>query len=138
MKSDFYGLVLKFIGVLLVVTLPIRPALIAVSLLVLIDFLTGIAASYKEGRRITSGGFRRTVVKTLVYQTAILVAFMIETWLLEGVAVVKVITGLIAITEGKSFFENIYRLTGINFWNEIISKLNMPDNSAKPPSDKQE
>ncbi len=129
---DLSGVLVKFISLLFIVTLPIRPALIAVSVLVLADLITGLWASVKEKKKITSSRLRRTVVKGLAYQSAIVIAFVIETWLLDGVPVVKVITGLIGVTEGKSFFENIHRITGIDFWSELISKLHMPDVKDKP------
>ncbi len=133
---DFAGLALKFLGWLLIITLPVRPALIAVTLLIFIDFISGVWASYKEKKPITSNGFRRTIVKMLAYQSAILVSFLLETYLLDGIPMVKVITGLIGITEGKSFFENIRRITGIDFWSQLISKLNLEDIKNKTDENK--
>lgn len=117
----------KLLGWVCILLLPIKAALVAVSLLVFADFVTGIWASIKQKKMITSHGFRRTVIKTLAYQSAIIVAFILETYLLDGIPVVKVVTGLIGVTEGKSFFENIHRITGIDFWSELISKLNLTD-----------
>jgi phage-related holin len=121
------GWLLKIGGMVLVITLPIRPALIAISLLVFADMLTGIWASLKEGKSVTSSGLRRTVTKTLTYQAAIIFAFIMQTYLLEGMPIVNVVTGLIGVTEGKSFFENIKRINGIDFWAMIVSKVNLPD-----------
>jgi phage-related holin len=126
----------KFISVVFLMLLPIRDAVIAVSLLVIADFITGIWASIKEKKQITSYGFRRTIAKTLAYQGTIVVSFLIEQYMLEGVPVVKVITTLIALTEGKSFFENIHRITGLDFWGIALTKIqgqatkNLP--KAKP------
>jgi hypothetical protein len=89
--------------------------------------ITGMWASKKEKKKITSSRMRRTVIKLLAYQFAIIFAFILETWMLDGLPVVNVITGLIGLTEGKSFFENIRRISGVDFWSEILSKLNMPD-----------
>jgi formate hydrogenlyase subunit 4 len=136
---DLSALALKFIGWIAIVLLPIKPALIAVALLVFADFFTGVWASVKEGKPLTSTGFRRTVMKSLAYEAAIIFAFVLQTYLLEGMPVVNVITGLIGVTEGKSFFENIRRITGIDFWTQIISKLNMPDAKLpKPPDEKKD
>lgn len=128
---DVLGLIVKLFSLLFVVLLPIRPALIAVSALVIADFITGLWASKKEGKPITSSGLRRTVVKGLAYQSAIIVAFVLETYLLDGLPVIKAVTALIGITEAKSFFENVKRITGIDFWSHILSKLNMPDIKTK-------
>jgi phage-related holin len=128
---DFTGLALKFVGWLLIVTLPVRPAIVAVSVLAIADFITGVWAAIKEKKPITSHGFRRTLAKMIAYQSAILVAFVLETYLLDGLPVVKVITAMVGITEGKSFFENMFRITGIDFWSQVISKLNLEDVKSK-------
>lgn len=124
---DFLALVMKVVGWISVITLPIRPALIAISVLTMADFFSGIWASIKENKPITSNGLSRTVKKILSYQLVIVTSFVIETYLLQEMPVVKVVSGFIAITEGKSFFENIRRITGIDFWTYMISKLNLED-----------
>lgn len=113
---------LKFLSMMFLVLLPIRPLMIAVSVLVLADLITGIWASKKEGKKITSSGIKKTVAKTLAYQSCIVIAFVIETWLISDMPIVKVVGGLIALTEGKSFFENINRITGVDFWSEILKR----------------
>lgn len=128
MKSaDVAGLAIKFFSLSILFLLPIRPALIAAAGLVIVDLISGLIASIQEGKKITSSGLRRTIVKMLAYQSAIIIAFILESYLLDGLPVVKTVTGLIGVTEGKSFFENIHRITGIDFWSVLISKLNMPD-----------
>lgn len=110
----------KFLSMLLVVLMPIRPVMIAVSVLVIADMITGVLAARKEGKRITSSGFKKTISKTLAYQSAIVVSFVIETYLMEGIPAVKVVAALIALTEGKSFFENLHRITGVDYWAKIM------------------
>ncbi len=130
-------LLLKFFSMLALVLLPIKPMMIAVSVLVVADFFTGIYAAKKEKKPITSTGFKKTVAKTLMYQMAIIVAFILETYLLEGIPIVKVVAGLIGLTEGKSFFENMHRITGIDFWAEALKKVHgatvkdMPEDERK-------
>lgn len=132
-------LMLKFVSMLVLVLLPVRPVMVAVGVLVLADMVTGIWASLKEGKSITSGGLKKTVAKGLAYQMAIIVAFTMETWLLEGVPLVKVCAGLIALTEGASFFENMHRITGVNFWALLLEKIHggsiklMPDDKKDEP-----
>jgi phage-related holin len=124
---DISSALTKLLSLLVVVLMPIRSALLAVLVLIIADLCTGIWAALKEKRKITSHGLRRTVVKVLSYESAIIVSFIVETYLLEGVPLVKIITGFIGITEAKSFFENLKRITGIDFWSQIISKINMQD-----------
>lgn len=113
----------KFLGALLVFIAPIQTSVIAVSVLVLIDLVTGISASLKEKQKITSHKLRRTIAKTLAYQATILMAHLLELHFLPTVPVTKTILALIGITEGKSFFENIHRITGVDFWSKILDKL---------------
>jgi hypothetical protein len=121
--DQILALSLKFFSMLFLILLPIRSVMIAVSILVVADLISGIGASLKEKQKITSNALRRTVVKTLAYQASVIISFVIETYLLEGMPVVKVVAGLIAVTEGKSFFENMHRITGIDFWSEILEKV---------------
>lgn len=113
----------KILVIMLAVISPIQPILIAVIFLVLVDFVTGIWASIKRQIPITSFHMRRTIVKLLAYLSTILVAFIIETYLLSEVPLVKVVSSLIGLTEGKSFLENINVITGIDFWQAILNKV---------------
>jgi phage-related holin len=128
---------MKFLSMLVLILMPIHSTLIAISVLVVADLITGLWAAKREKQPITSSGLKKTIAKTLAYQTTIIVAFVMETYLLSDIPVVKVIAGLIAVTEGKSFLENMHRITGIDFWSEILKKIH--DNTAKTlPEEKKE
>ena len=122
------------------ILMPIHSVMIAVTFLVISDLVTGVWASRKRNEKITSSGFKKTVMKILAYQTAVIMAFVMETYLLQGVPLIKVVAGLIAITEGKSLFENIHIITGIDFWKEALKKLqeatikSLPDMEKKSES----
>lgn len=122
--DELLAVSLKFFSMLALILLPVRSVMIAVSVLIIADLITGVWAAKKEGERITSNAFGRTITKTLLYQLAIVVSFVLETYLLDGIPVVKVLAGLIGLKEGKSFFENLHRITGIDFWSEMVSKIN--------------
>jgi hypothetical protein len=102
---------------------PVRPVMIAVMFLIVLDFVTGVWASIKKKVPITSFGMRRTIVKAFAYQGAIVFGFVMETFLLPDIPSVKIIGGLIAITECKSFFENINVISGVDFGSLILNKL---------------
>lgn len=127
---------IKALALFLAFIAPIQATILASLGLVFADTVTGIWASLKEGNKLTSYKLRRTVLKTLAYMLSLVVAHVIEAYMLEGVPVVKTIAGLIAITEGKSIFENLERITGINYWNAILDKLQ--GSSLKLPDDKEE
>jgi len=121
--DEVWVLIVKFVSMLLVILMPVHSVMLAISALVILDLITGLWAAKKNNEVITSTGLKKTVTKTLVYQMSIIAAFVIEKFLLEDVPTVKVVAGLIAVTEGKSFFENIHRISGVDFWAEAFKKI---------------
>lgn len=102
---------------------PVHGVMIAVSVLVLLDFITGVLSSMKSKKKITSKGFQQTIYKTLAYQAVIVTALVLEKYLIPELPVIKVVSSLIAVTETKSLLENVEVLTGIDFWGAMVSKL---------------
>lgn len=132
MKEKIYAFVINGLSVAWVYLAPVHSVLIGVSILVLLDFITGCMASMKQKKKITSSGFKDTVTKTFLYQCTIIVAMIIEKYLMPGTPVIKVVIALITMTEAKSFFENIEVMTGIDFWGKMTSKLtNLLDKGSK-------
>lgn len=123
MREKAYFFILKVFGIVWVYLTPVHDIVIGVSILVCLDFITGIMAAYKTKQKLTSKGFRQTITKTFVYQSAIIVAMVLETHLIKGVPVIKIVSSLIAVTETKSFFENVEKITGIDFWAKIANKV---------------
>lgn len=124
MKHWLYNLILAAA----LVFLPIKATLITVFILVLVDLGTGIAASHKRGEKITSSGLKRTVIKFLVYEIVIMLGFLTEQYLTgELVPVVKVLGGLVGLTELKSVLENAEELTGIPLLQVLIDKLSQQE-----------
>lgn len=123
MNEKIYGLMIKGLSIGWVYLAPVHSVLIAISVLVLLDLITGCMASIKQKKKITSSGFKATVTKTFIYQCSIIVAMVMETYLLPGTPVIKVVVALITMTEAKSFFENVEVLTGIDFWGKMTDKI---------------
>ena len=112
----------------LLVFLPIKATLITVMVLVLVDLMTGILAARKRGEKITSSGLKRTVIKFFVYEIVIMLGFLTEQYLTgEIVPVVKVLGGLVGLTELKSVLENAEELTGIPLLQVLIDKLSQQE-----------
>lgn len=132
--ESIYAWTLKLASMFLLVLAPIHPVLLAVSALIILDMVTGIWAAVKRKEKITSTNLKKTIVKTFLYQCSIIFAWLMETQLLDGVPVLKVVTGIIAVTEGKSFFENVHAITGTDFWSLAIEKIQSAA-AKKPPED---
>jgi phage-related holin len=93
-------------------------------LLVMADLITGVLAARKQKKRITSSGLQRTVVKTFVYETAIILGFLTEVYLLNhSMPISNMIAGLIGLTELKSCLENIDIIGGKGLLKQVIGKL---------------
>lgn len=103
---------------------PIEGVLATVGLLVVLDLITGLLASRKQGIPITSFGLKRTVVKLLVYEAAVLLAFLVNQYLTgPAIPLVHLVSSLIGVTELKSNYENINILSGGNLLTSIINAV---------------
>lgn len=123
---------------ILAIFAPIQPLLLAVGFLIAADTLTGIMAAHKRGEKITSSGFSRSIAKLFIYQTVIVTGFLMEKYLIAdlGLPVVKLLAGVIGVTEFVSLLENAESITGLNF--SKIKKLLSSKNAEEPNSGKQE
>jgi hypothetical protein len=109
---------------ILVIFAPIKAALITVMVLSLVDLLLGILGARSKGLPITSRGLRRTISKVAVYELVVILGFLVETYLTgDAVPIVKVLAGMIGITELKSVLENLEALTGIPLLTLLIDRL---------------
>lgn len=98
---------------------PILPLMIVVSIFIGLDVATGIWKSLKNGKKIRSTILAHTISKGVLYNTAILSAFLMETYIFGGIPVVKLVGGFIATVEFKSILENIGEITGIDIWKHV-------------------
>jgi phage-related holin len=103
---------------------PIKSVLLTALVLVLADLISGVLASRKRGEQITSAGFQRTVIKLSVYMAAIMLAFLTETYLTGAtVAVCKIVSSFVGLTEITSIIENLNELSGGSLLKALIAKL---------------
>jgi len=123
----FKGLVATFVTWLISMVIPLAPFLIFTIILVLFDLWTGTKAARKRGEQLHSKGFRRTIEKIKTYFIVIFLAkgLMEVFFVPKGIEfdLVYIVSGLIALSEAKSIFENAYTITGVDFWKQIGDKL---------------
>jgi uncharacterized membrane protein YeaQ/YmgE (transglycosylase-associated protein family) len=82
--------------------------------------ITGIMRARKNGEAITAAGFKMTFDKFTVYNIGIITGFILENYLLgPTIPFVKILAGLIGATEGKSIFENVNAVSGIDIFGKI-------------------
>ena len=118
--------------VLFAVLAPIHSVLVATGVLIFADLVVGIWAAKKKKRKITSAGIRRTVVKVLVYQIAIITGFVLEAWLLSDlIPVSKIVAGTVGLVEVKSIFENLNIINGKPVLKGIVDRLKSANDAEK-------
>ena len=81
---------------------------------IVVDFVTGIYASLVEGKLITSNKMQKTVIKFIMYSTAIFLLHGIDVYMISftNLYLARIGATLICGIELFSIFENCYRVTG--------------------------
>ena len=135
-KKKGYGVKELFINLglsILAVFAPIHGVLIVCGIAIMTDLVTGIIAAKRRGEKINSAGLRRSISKIFVYQFSIIIAFLIEVYLMSGVVPIsKIVAGLIGITEATSIFENLKSITGYDIFSAVLQKLGSVNDNKKP------
>ena len=127
---------LKGIALLIAAFLaPIATVIFAVIFLIFVDLITGILASLKEKSRITSSAMSRTIAKTFVYCTTIIVTFVVHKYLLVGFdfPIESIVSGFIALTEMKSILENMNRISNHSVLKDLILIFSNERERRLPP-----
>lgn len=119
---------IKYLESLVLVTAsvfaPIKAAIIVAMALIMADLVFGLIAAKKRGEKLSSSGLRRTVTKVFVYEVAIMLGFLTETYMIgQAIPLVKLISGLIGIVELKSVLESLDELNGSSLFSSVIQKL---------------
>lgn len=116
---------IKTIVALVAVFAPVHSIMIVAGVLIVIDLLTGVIAAWKLKEKITSNGLKRTVVKMLVYQVAIITGFLVEKYMLDGTfEVSKIVAVVIGLVEAASILENLNKINGSPIFKSLINKIN--------------
>ena len=109
---------------LLVVFAPIQAAVITTFTLIILDLVTGILAARKRGEPISSSGLKRTVGKVLLYELAIVAAFLVQQYLTGDLfPASKLVTAMIGLVELSSMLENLDTLNGNPIFKTLIAKI---------------
>ena len=127
--DDLFLAISQFAGWLIVFVSPIHAIMTAIVVLVISDLITALWAVIKNKQKITSIGLRRTINKLLAYELAVILSYVVETVFGLGAPVVKLVAGLIAVTELKSNLENLALITGLDFWQKIADYMNFKKNN---------
>lgn len=116
---------------LLAFVAPIQHFIALALALVIVDFISGTKAARKRGDKITSGGYKRTVSKLLLYTAVIMLAEGMRVVFFQGglVPVTYIAAGFICATEFRSVLENVGAVTGTDashIFRDLFDKLTKP------------
>lgn len=123
MRESSVTVSMYLITTIIALTQPVHSVMIATGVLLVFDFTTGVWAAHKQGIKITSAGFKKSLWKMLGYQLTIVTALVMEHHLMQGTPVVNVVAGAIGLTEGFSVLENIKKITGVDIMALLRDKI---------------
>lgn len=125
-------LVIKGLIALSAIFAPIVPMIFACGVLIFADLITGILAAKKRKEKIKSAEMRRSVSKFIVYQIAILSAFVLEKYMLQDlIPVSKIVAGVIGMVEFTSILENGSAIAGKDILSLVLEKLGSKNAETK-------
>ena len=115
----------------------LKPLIMGLSFMLLIDFITGLRKAKHLGEKINSKGFRRTISKMNDYCLAI-VGSQIFTWMFDLDFTLSYYVALFVCgIELKSIYENVSQTTGVNIVGYFKGFIPTPkDFLKKPDTDK--
>lgn len=102
---------------------PIKSILITTAVMIIGDLITGIWAAKKRDEPITSAGLRRTISKLIIYELALIFAYLGEHYMSDILPMVKMVSAMISIVELKSIYENLNSISGSDIFKSLIGKL---------------
>jgi|GEM_PF-5773402 len=116
--------------------LPINQYIIAMFLLVVIDWLTGISAAIHLKEKVTHEGLYRTVVKLRDYLILIIASHLVTIYFFSSLKVPfeTLAASYIGLVEFKSIIKNIETTSGLDIWSQINKFI--PDAKFRKKTDK--
>lgn len=103
---------------------PAQSMFATVLVLIVADLVTGILAARKRGESVNSAGIGRTIVKLLIYELAIALAFLTQTYLTgPDIPCAKIVASLVGTAELLSVLENLNTLSNGQLLKSIIDKI---------------
>lgn len=111
---------------------PIKPLILIVGAIIFLDTIFGITRAIKRKERITSNKLSRIVTKMVLYQSAIILFYCIEKFILNDIMIslfgfelliTKIIAMFLIGIETLSVVENYEGITGVNVWEKMKEVL---------------
>jgi len=113
--------------------MPIIPLIIIVGVAIFVDSIFGILRANKVKEPITSRKFSKIISKMVLYQSAIILAFAVEKFILGDIIglftsipfiLTKIVTTTLLFIEATSINENYLAISGVSIWKKFKTLLN--------------
>lgn len=112
---------------------PISAVCLATCAITFIDMVFGVWASMKRGEPLTSHKMRRTIVKIFVYESAIVLGWVVGHYIgADLLPLARMVAIAIGMVEFKSCLENLNVISGSDVLRAAIDKINGGAASPKP------
>lgn len=122
----FPEFLLKIAAALLVFISPIGNIMMAVSLLLIADCVTGTAASLKKGEKFSSHKFFNSIIKMIFYLILIMVSHLVQVHLVNEIPFTQLAIYMVVVYEFSSLAENVGIITGRDvfaFFRDALGRL---------------
>lgn len=106
--------------------MPIKGFVGIIIFFTIVDFITGIWAAKVKKIEIQSKRMGRTVTKITVYMIALITSNYFEIVFEPPVSLTYYVAGVIALTELKSFFENLTNISNVNILQKLMDLIPFP------------
>jgi len=122
--------IFKILTAFIIFVTPIQGVLFAVSILIIVDAITGIWASKIKGEAFSSKKFFNSITKLLFYLLLILISQMVQLNLINEIPFTQLSIYFIVFYEFSSFLENVGVITGrdvFGFFKDALGRLKRKD-----------
>ena len=121
--SDNVDFLMKFVIWFLAILVPLYDVAGALILLIIIDLITGIIASFKNSVNFQWAKIFNTFNKLIIYCLILLAAWVIESKIIPSIPFMRLVAGFLALTELRSILENFKNIFGIDAWDYIRAAI---------------
>lgn len=115
---------------------PVIASMVAISVFILLDFISALMVAIKFKVPITSKKMRDTVGKSASYMLALIVAHIFELQFMPLIPIMSIVACFIASAEAKSIYENLGKITGLDFWTILKDYLSQNKNQNNNKDEK--
>ena len=119
--SQIFGIVLTFLT-------PIKPLILIVGVAIALDTFYGVRRAKKTGEKVTSRKLSKIISKMVLYQSAVVLFFCVEKFILGDIIglftnipliLTKIVTTVLLYIEATSISESYEIMYGVSLWKKF-------------------